>query len=383
MTRTDDRSENQGSTDTMTTSPEVVRSTSLGLTPTRARVILAVWLGSIVACVLVACSKDRGPGFEPPPGATSDIDVYERIVARVRAGEGYYPAAQNELRTHGYPTRSVFNWRLPTYAWFLGALPSGAWGRAILAALALAAVVLVSTDLLREGGPAVAALGGLACFGALAWGFGERTYLFTEVWAGVLIVLSVAALRRHWTTLGIVCGLAALAFRELAVPYVVVALGLAIASKRRREAWAWALGLVVGLGFLSAHAMAVLARITPADQAIAGGWVRFGGLRFVLTTARTNLFLMPMPLWCTGLVLPFAVLGLLFWRGETGRLVGLTVVLYLGAFSIVGAAFNYYWGFLYAPLLALAFAQAPAGLGGLLADAGGVLKERRPITNDQ
>ncbi len=97
--------------------------------------------------------------------------------------------------------------------------------------------------------------------------------------------------------------------------------GRAGGGRRRPGSWDFS-GIS---GSLAAHAHAVLGRITPADQAIAGGWVRFGGLRFLLATAQTNLFLMPMPLWCTGVFLPLAVLGLASWRGEPGRRVGLTV----------------------------------------------------------
>ena len=72
-----------------------------------------------------------------------------------------------------------------------------------------------------------------------------------------------------------------------------------------------------------------------------------------LPISQTNVFLMPLPLWCTALLLPPSVLGLAAWRSEAGRRVGLTAGLYLAAFAVVGAPFNFYWGFITAPLLAL------------------------------
>ena len=63
-------------------------------------------------------------------GTNPDVDVYRRIADRVRHGEPYYPVARAELAAAGFPTRSVFNFRLPTLAWLLGALPSEARRRA-------------------------------------------------------------------------------------------------------------------------------------------------------------------------------------------------------------------------------------------------------------
>ena len=55
---------------------------------------------------------------------SEDLRCYRRSVERIHAGEGYYEAAGSELRSRGYPTRSVFNRRLPVLAWLMGHLPS-------------------------------------------------------------------------------------------------------------------------------------------------------------------------------------------------------------------------------------------------------------------
>jgi hypothetical protein len=132
---------------------------------------------------------------------------------------------------------------------------------------------------------------------------------------------------------------------------------------------AWAVGLLMFVAFMTYHAAQVHARLTAADVALPGGWVRFGGLRFLLTTAQTNIFLMPLPLWCTALYLPASVLGMTAGRGESAIRVGVTTGLFLAAFSVVGNPFNFYWGFIEAPLLAIGIAAAPAALAQLVTTA--------------
>ena len=48
-----------------------------------------------------------------------DLKCYRGIIYRIQQGEGYYQAAHAELSSRGYPTKSVFNWRLPFLGWLL------------------------------------------------------------------------------------------------------------------------------------------------------------------------------------------------------------------------------------------------------------------------
>jgi hypothetical protein len=236
-------------------------------------------------------------------------------------------------------------------------------------ALALVPVLVWGRALLEEFGMVAALLGSLALVGATAWCFGPETYLFGEVWAGVFIAVSVCAYQRGWTWIGFAAGLFALFYRELALPYVLVCLGLAAWYGRRREAVAWVVGLALFAAFLVVHAYQVQIRLTDRDVAIAKGWIRFGGVRFLLSTAQTNVFLMALPAWCTAIYLPLAALGLLsaLGKSESWSRVALTGGVYLAAFSIAGNPFNFYWGFVHAPILALGFAHAPAALMALIA----------------
>ena len=361
--------------------------------PAFARVGLAAYVTLTLACLTVALSRDPAPAYQPPSGSTTDLQLYGRIVGRVRAGEGYYTAAGDLLRTLGYPTRSVFNWRLPTYAWCFSSLPDDLSARVLLSCGVLLGVGLTSSQILRESGIVPAGVAGVFLVGSMAWCTGHETYLFTELWAGTLILLSLESLRRGRTATGVAFGLAALLFRELALPYVCVCLAVALSRRRWHESIGWVVALAVFAAFLGWHGVRVTTGLTASDEPMPGGWVRFGGLRFVLTTSRTNIFLSEWPLWVTAVYVPLAVIGLVTWRGEHGRRVGLTALSFLSAFCVVGAPFNFYWGLIDGPLLALGVSRAPTVLGGMVrlalcrrtrfGDPGGRLSGRPPVFVDR
>jgi hypothetical protein len=300
-----------------------------------------------------------------PPQNGGDLQLYQHIVERVHSGESYYRAAGDELRSLGYPTGSFFNWRPPTYAWFLGSLPSARWGQLILIALAVATVLMVYGLLRVEAGITGAVLGVSAALGSLLWCIDGDAFFSQELWSGTLIAFSVCAYGRGCKGLGVVAGLCALFFRELALPYCVISLALAWHGGRRLETAAWLGGLVLYAGFMAFHLVQVGRQVGPEDH-LPGSWIQFGGAGFVLATCRMNEFLFRLPLWVSALYLPLAVLGLAGWRSELGSRVTLTVAAYLAAFCVVGQPFNMYWGLLYAPLVALGLAYTPAVLRDLL-----------------
>ena len=336
--------------------------------PLQARLGLALIAGFALACV-------RASGVAAPaPTATTtatagDFALYERVVERVRGGEGYYDAAGQELRSRGFPTRSAFNWRPPTYAWFLGRVTGSWWGSRILAAGTVLTAAVWARQLAADQGAVPATLGGLALAGSAAWTLNGRAYLMTEFWAAMLIGASVCAYRGGRVWLGVVAGLLAVFYRELSLPYAVVCLGISVRQGRRWESAAWVVGLTAFAVFLGHHAAEVRSRVTADDLGLANGWVRFGGLGFLVATARTNVLLQTLPDWCAGVYLALAVVGLAGGRGESGWRSGLSAGLFLAAFSVVGNPFNFYWGFLTAPLLAAGTAGAPSIVWTLLTSA--------------
>ncbi len=327
-----------------------------------ARLLLATFFlaaGFFVAVTLsplargFADAADRGPG---------DLGLYHAEVDRIRSGETYYDAAAAELTERGYPTRSVFNWRTPLPVWLVGMLPETVAASALLVAIGMALAAMSFGLLADEAdlGPAILAV--LLLMGALLPCFLGRPVLSAELWSGVLLALSAVSFGRGQRAAGVIAGVTALVFRELAAPYCLLCIGLAAAERRWRELAWWSVGLA-GYGlFYAFHLSQVLPRITPEATAHADGWLRFGGAGFLISTAQMNAFLLLLPQWVTGIYLACALLGAATWNTPAGRLIGGTVALYVVAFSVVGNDFNQYWGSQIAPLLCLPAALAPAAL---------------------
>ena len=316
---------------------------------------LVGWFLLAVAGCAVSLTPDPTPPLIPPPGSTTDADLFEAMVKGVREGGSYYDVTHKALINRGYPSRSIFNWRTPTLTWILASLPGASWGKGLLAVLAGSTFVLLIVELSKALGAFPAVVGGFALLGSLAWFLGEKPYLFTDTWSGILIALSMVLITRGRIVTGVFAGILALGFRELAMPYVLGSFGYAIWKRQRNEAVAWAVAMALYVVLMAWHASEVLGRLGDADQLIPGGWVRFGGIRFLLVTSQMNLFLMTAPLAATVLYLSTAILGLYRCDKELGRRAGMTLGLYLVAFSIVGAPFNFYWGLITAPLIAIGF----------------------------
>ncbi len=348
------------------------RSILMAMPPTRFAGLgrpaaIAVLLAILVAvAVLLVVAADYRPPKRATGGAEGDLAMYGRVVERMRAGEGYYPAAHAELLKGDYGTRSVFNWRMPALPWLASLAPSADWAdwglRLAALAAALAAAAALATRMGRAAG--VIALAALAINLVSAATPGGA--VFTDIVAGVLILAAVAAYGFGRPLIGMAIALAALFLRELAAPAVLVFVLLAWYEKRRPELIAWGIGLAAFAAYFTWHALSVQAELGPADTAYASGWVQFGGLGFVLATAAFNGLIMTAPLWQTAILLPLALAGLAAWQGAMGTRAALTVAAYLLLFAVVGKPFDAYWGALYTPLLMLGFALLPAALRDLV-----------------
>ena len=332
-----------------------------------ARFVLAAVVLSMVAAVGVSLtSLAKGYADKPSRGPNNDVALYRAEVDRIQAGEGYYAAASAELRSRGYPTRSVFNWRTPLPVWLIGVLPDRVFGKALLCGLALTALVLAFDWLAREGGTVVALIGTLSLCGAMLPCFLGDLFVMPVLWAGFLLLLSLTLLASNRTGLGVASGVAALFVRDLAGPFVVVMLVLAICRRRYREVGYWTGGLVAyGLFFLW-HAAQVSGMQTPGDRAQAESWVQLGGLAFVVSTTQMNGWLLVLPQWVAALYLPLALLGLASWKGPAAERLAMAGVTYVMLFGFVGQDFNQYWGSLIAPLLCLGFAWSVPAVRDLL-----------------
>lgn len=297
--------------------------------------------------------------------AVADLKLHRDALRRVGAGEHYYTLYNEGLRQYHFPVGSIFNWRLPTYAVVLGRLPTLLWVQVLLTAIGTAGMVLAALVVSREEGVAAGGCVGVLQYGLVHWCFDGDAYLSPEVWAALLILLSVGLAGMGWRWPAFAVGLSALFFRELALPYCVAAGFVTWWYGRRGEALAWALGIAAFFVFLAWHARQVSLQLSPEDRAGSQGfreWITFGGLAFDVMTTRMNAFLANAPGWLVALYLAAAVLGLVGWRGELGETALLTVLMYLAGFSMVGMTKNIYWGLLPAPFLPFGVVRAPAVL---------------------
>jgi len=334
------------------------------LTPLQARVVLIILLLMLAFCIGVTLSplaSDNLHQDKPEPG---DVALYQAEVERIHAGEGYYQAAAVELTTRGYPTRSVFNWRTPLPMWLLGKLPSIEWGKTLLGGLALVVLLLAFETIAREEDnrlrrPIACAL---LLTGPLLPTILDNLVVLPVLWAGVFIALSACLYginRPYW---GVAFGLAAVFFRELALPYCLLAAAIAWRDRRRHELLIWSIGLAAWLVFFGLHGWQVSHLITPDAKAHHEGWIQFGGAGFVISTIQMNAYLLLVPQWVTAIYFVAAMFGFAGWHTPLGTRIGLTACLFAAAFAVVGHSFNQYWGSMIAPLLCFGVVRFPASV---------------------
>ena len=254
---------------------------------------------------------------EPRP---SDLVLYRaEMASELRRGNRTTTLPRRSSAWRGYPTQSVFNWRTPLLISSLGRLPNPAIARARLAALAGFTLLLAVHCLARDGQTGRALLCGLLLVGGLLPCALAGLYVTHELWAGVLILLSISAYALKRPGWGLAAGVAALAIRELAAPYCVLCFVFAVAQRRRGEAIAWlfaAAGYAVAFAF---HVAAVRAHTLPGVAMDAGHWFRFGGAGFVISLAQMNGVLLLLPQWITAIYLALALLGFAGWQSNWGK----------------------------------------------------------------
>lgn len=290
----------------------------------------------------------------------ADLKCYQTIVEKIHAGESYYSAAGDTLRRMGYTTASVFNWRLPVLAVFLGKLPSLWTGQIIAFILAITTLLIWMTVFHQNQYTFWQVFGGgliISC--PVIYSLVPGPFLVHEFWAGTLIALSLAAHARGWRYASVAAGLLALFIRELALPFVVVMMLLAYMEGRRKEALLWFAGMAAFGVELFMHWSIVSELITENDKVLQGGWIVFGGWPFVLNTAQMHPFLIFAPPWLVAIILPLAILGLAGWRISSGLRIFCTVLIYVLAFSIAGRSFNIYWGLMYVFIMPLGLLHLP------------------------
>lgn len=325
-----------------------------------ARLLLVSLAVLIVWGALLGARPDAGAHVVASDPTQGDVELYRAVSARVASGESYYAAVVAEHRGRGYPLRPVVTVRLPTLATVQATLgPSGAV--VALAALTVLAWSLLARRFWRDCDPRLRLpLTLLAGFGLLP-GLIPVSADWHEAWAAMLIVASFACRTRERWLACLVLGAAAVAFRELALPYLCMMAFVALIEGNRREAAAWAGAVAVFFALLALHAQTLAGLLLPADAA-SPGWVRAGGWPFVLAMLSncTTFAVFPIPLMSCLAIL--SLLGWVAWPGAFGGRGALLMLGYVGAFMLVGRIENVYWGMLWGPLLPLGLAFAVPAL---------------------
>jgi hypothetical protein len=337
------------------------------LAPWQARAVMAAWALLALFCLAMMPSPPPVSDAREEGNGNGDVALYRAEVDRVHAGEGYYQVAAQELVARGYPTRSVFNWRTPLPMWLIGSLPAPLLGKLLLGLLAFGSLVLAFESTSREQsnvfrGPLPLVLLMMGPFLPCLLG---DLYVMPVLWAGSLITLSVCAYGVHRPGLGAAAGVAAVFFRELAMPYCLLAAAWAAWRGQRRERLIWIAGLTAWTLFFALHWLQVKQLTRPDAVGHSEGWIQFGGIGFVQATMQMNACLLMLPQWVTALYFVAAMCGLAGWQSRFGLRVGLTVCLFVLIFSVVGHDFNRYWGLLISPLACFGMVRFPASAADL------------------
>lgn len=343
-----------------------------------ARVVAAVAVILLLASWLALLTPGPPPVSGDPARRAddqADVVLYEGIVDGVRHGGNYYAVAADALRAGNYPLRPFVTFRLPTLAVVQAAVPRAAT-LALLWTLALGVFLAwyarLAPAFVRMP-PRLVALALLA--GGMMAFVQPDLVAFHEIWAGLLIALSLALRRPGRWVEAAAFALAAMLIRETAALYVAVMLGMALLEGQRREALGWAATLAVLAVAVAAHAHAVAAVVHPLDPA-SPGWAGMLGFGFFVKTMTLSTALALFPAWLAAPLVVLALFGWASWRDPLALRVIATLVAYALLLSLFGRADTFYWGLLVAPVLLVGLAFALDGGRQLAAAA----LDRRRIT---
>lgn len=338
-----------------------------------ARAVLAIAVLLMALCLLAPDARPTVAAPDPKPqveDGPSDLAMYATIAERIRHGGSYYAVTAQELRMGDYPLRPFVTFRPPLLAEIQATLPPPVT-RGILylliAAVALAWLVRIFAAFPTEP-PRIAAalLLGAGLFACV------QPILFTshEVWAALLIALSLALRRRgRWVT-AVAIALVAMLIRELSAIYAVLMLGFAWAEGERREAIGWAAAIGVFAAALGAHAWAVAQVVTPLDPTSVG-WTGVNGFWFFVQTIRHGTVLEAFPYLVSAPVTVTALIGWASWRNPLALRMLATIAAYGALIGLAARLNNFYWGLMVTPVFLVGLAFAPDGVRDLVRAAKG------------
>lgn len=303
-----------------------------------------------------------------PPGA-GDEQLYRAIVDRVSHGQDYYHAAAAEHRARAYPTYPAQVFREPLLAWMLAAIPGDGARRLALLSLSVVAFFALRSALVRTGISTRIRIFALFCIGSgfgIAW-FPGAQYIH-EVWAALLIALSLAWYRQGWWIPAVLLGFCACLFRELALPYLAAMAAFAVWERKYAESASWIAATLIFVAIYGWH-LSTARTLPQTGDLMSAGWLYWGGWGFALETAKRNYALIEAPYFIVAFAVCVSLLGLSGHPDRWFSRMALIVGGYLTAFLFVGRPDNSYWGMLFSPLLPIGVALSPLALRDLIARA--------------
>lgn len=336
-------------------------------------------VAALILALLLAASLTAiwAPG--PPPVSSTvenraddqaDIMLYEAIVDGVRHGGDYYLVTSAALRAGDYPLKPFVTFRLPTLAAAQALLPP-VTTLLLLYALAFGtafAWFLRLRPAFKRPPPLIVALvllaGGMGAF------VQSELVAFHEVWAGLLVALSLAVRRDDRFVEAVAIGTMAMLIRETAALYAIVMAVIALLEGRRREVLCWGLGLTLLGTAVVAHAYAV-AQVVRASDVVSPGWSGMLGFGFFVEAMTLSTALRLAPQWLASLLFALSMLGWAGWRDTAALRVIATFAAYALLIALFGRVDTFYWSLMVAPTLLVGLAFAPDALRDLYVAARG------------
>ena len=332
--------------------------------------LLAVFLG---LAALSPITVGQGEAAKPPPlaGAATaaagpvrfdDLRLYDAVIARLQRGEGYYDVIAEEHRKLPFPLKPGMAVRLPTLAYLAAWLgPSGLGAAAILLAGAVA-LAWWRRLALEPGGRNNRVVIMILLLGGLNFLLVRYFHVLHELWAGGLLALAFALHRPGQRWIAALCVAAlALAIRETALPFVLLAAAVAGYRRDWRECLGWT---ALALTFTAAWAwhLHLIAQLARPEDLVSAPWLTLRGLPGAL-----SLYLLPTPLRflpavLAGPVIVLALFGWAGWKSAAGTFGTLLLLGYGLFFMVAGRPENWYWGALVTPVVFIGLAFVPLAL---------------------
>ncbi|MFD1788430.1 hypothetical protein ACFSC3_12685 [Sphingomonas floccifaciens] len=329
-----------------------------GLNTAGAR-LAAAFLALLLALAFTALAvPDPTVSAAQPTNDVSDLGIYESVIAGLRGGGDYYALLADALRSGGYPLRPFVTFRLPGHSVVQAILPQGVT-IAILYLLAAGVVVawwLRLRSLLSR--PLTRSILALVLAGGLVPFVQTDLIAFHEIWAAMLVALSLAIWRPDRWLPSVALALVAMLVRETAALLPMVMAAYALKAGARREALGWALALLAFALALVAHAWAVAQVVEPLDPT-SPGWSGLHGPGFFVRSLVISTALSALPLALAAPLVALSLFGWSAWRDPVGARTATLFFGYAAVIAIFARTNTFYWALMPAPVFLIGLMFVP------------------------